>query len=342
MKENHNDAIEVLITLHLSPSIFTQLQNVSPRLRLTMLPAHSPGEIPDHLWSRTEILYTHRVLPDPVRAPHLRWVQFSLAGIDFTAGLPLFQQNKVIATTLSGANAPQMAEHAVMMMLALGHQLPEQMKNQQETVWPQERENFSPLELRGSTVGIIGYGSVGRQIAYLLTPFGVNILAAKRDSRHPEDGGYIPKGMGDPEGRRVHHLYSIRELGAMIPLCDFLIVATPLTEKTRNLLGAELLKLMKPSAYLVDISRGGVVDQDALVFALEEKRLAGAALDVFPEEPLPSIHPLWLFPNVIITPHVAGLSISYQARAVDLFSTNLKRYLAGQPLLNQFDPIKGY
>jgi phosphoglycerate dehydrogenase-like enzyme len=229
------------------------------------------------------------------------------------------------------------------MMLALGHHLPDLNSLQKQSEWPPERwERFSPRELRDSTVGIIGYGSVGRQIARLLYGFGAKVLAAKRDAMHPEDNGYIPEGMGDPNGDYVHRLYPTQALQSMLKECDFVVVTTPLTQETRNLLGPNELAVFKPTAYLIDIGRGGVIDQAALITALREHKIAGAALDVFPEEPLPADSPLWKLPNVILSPHIAGYSSAYDARAVALFAENLTRYLAGLPLYNQIDIAKGY
>jgi phosphoglycerate dehydrogenase-like enzyme len=128
----------------------------------------------------------------------------------------------------------------------------------------------------------------------------------------------------------------------MAAKCDYLVVTVPLTAKTRGLVNAKVLEKMKPSAFLVDVSRGGVVDHGALVSALEEKQLAGAALDVYPVEPLPESSPLWEMPGVIVSPHIAGASPLYNERAIELFAANLKRYLAGKPLLNAYDPKLGY
>jgi phosphoglycerate dehydrogenase-like enzyme len=199
-----------------------------------------------------------------------------------------------------------------------------------------------PRELRGSTVGIAGYGSVGRQIARLLQPFGVSILAAKRDVMHPEDTGYTQDGLGDPGGDFFQRLYPVQAIGSMLRECDYLVVTLPHTPETHGLIGAAELAALRPGAALVDISRGGVVDQGALIQALQDRRLAGAALDVFAEEPLPANSALWKMPNVIISPHIAGNSPSYNERAVELFAENLHRFLAGLPLYNRFDAQKGY
>jgi phosphoglycerate dehydrogenase-like enzyme len=217
------------------------------------------------------------------------------------------------------------------------------MAYQKRGEWPLERwQRFSPRELRSSTVGVVGYGSIGRQIARLLQPFGATVLATKRDAMHPEDTGYTPEGWGDPGGDYVHRLYPASALRSMLKECDFVVICVPLTPGTRGLIGADELAVMKPSAFLVDTSRGGIVDHSALIPLLRERKLAGAALDVFPTEPLPADSPLWKLPNVILTPHISGFSPQYDARAVQLFAENLNRYLSGLPLYNRIQLDRGY
>jgi phosphoglycerate dehydrogenase-like enzyme len=343
MEKEKRQPVEVLMTIPFSEQEIQLLREVSPRLRINTVTNRDPREIPADLWSRTEVLYTDRLLPEPEQAPALRWIQFHFAGIDFAADHPLLQKPNLAATTLSGAASPQMAEYALTMLLALGHHLPEMAAAQSRGDWPRDRwDRFRPIELRGSTVGIIGYGSIGREIARLLRAFGAIVLATKRDVMHPEDAGYTIPGLGDPGGDLFHRLYPHQAARSMLRECDFVIVVAPLTPETRGMIGAAELAVMKPSAYLISMARGGIVDQSALAAALQERRIAGAVMDVFTEEPLPQTSPLWKLPNLIITPHIGGLSAQYNARAVDMFTENLKRYLTGAPLLNRFDPQRGY
>jgi phosphoglycerate dehydrogenase-like enzyme len=335
--------VEVLITLPFSDELVNQLRGVSPRLKFTVNKARKTEEVPDDVWSRVEVLYTNNVIPTSEQAPLLRWIQFHWAGIDHVIEAPILKKSDVVATTLSGAAASNLAEYAVMMMLALGHRLPALMANQKKAEWPRDRwERFAPQELSESTVGIIGYGSIGRQIARLLHAFGATILATKRDSMHPEDTGYIPEGQGDPSGDLVRRLYPPQAIRSMFKECDFIVITVPLTSETRKLIGAEELAALKPTAFLIDISRGGIINQADLVTTLKDNRIAGAALDVFTEEPLPSDHPLWKLPNVIITPHISGVTPNYDQRALALFTENLQRYLEGLPLHNQLNTQKGY
>jgi phosphoglycerate dehydrogenase-like enzyme len=335
--------IEVLITTQFKEEQLTQLRGVSPRLKVTAIKAQKAEEVPSEVWGRTEILYTDHVLPTKELAPKLRWIQFHWAGIDHVSDHPLLHDAEITATTLSGASASKMAEYALMMLLALGHRLPEMINFQRKAEWPRDRfERFSPLELRGATVGIVGYGSIGRQIANLLFPFGARVLATKRDPMHPEDSGYMPEDQGDPKGDLVYRLYPSEAVKSMMKECDFVIVTVPLTAENRKLIGSEELASLNQHSFLIDISRGGVIDSAALYAALRDKRIAGAALDVHDEEPLPSDSPFWKLNNVIITPHISGSSPHYNERAVDLFTENLHHYLAEKPLHNRFIAEKGY
>jgi phosphoglycerate dehydrogenase-like enzyme len=246
-------------------------------------------------------------------------------------------------TTMSGANAPPVAEHAIGLALSLSRKIPELVVHQGRAEWITKAPGgYQPKDLQGSTVGIVGYGSIGRQIARLLHNFGVTILAAKRNAMQPQDQGYSSEGTGDPEGNFFTRLYPVQALRSMLSECDLVFVTAPLTPETEGLIGSAELEALKPSCYLVDVSRGGVVDQQALVKALEEKTFAGAAIDVFPEEPLPENSPIWTLPNVLISPHVAGFSPNYDRRAMELFAENLRRYLNEEPLYNQLDLRRGY
>lgn len=338
-----DDPIEVLITLTLTDELIKQIAEVSPDLAVERIVARKSDEIGDEIWKRVEVLYTNRVIPKPEQAPRLNWIQLHWAGLDHTLEEPIIHKEGISITSMSGASAPQMAEHAVMMMLALGHHMPDVFAHQKRAEWPSGRwELFSPHELRNSTVGIVGYGSIGRQIARLLQGFGATVLATKRDVLHPEDTGYTVEGLGDPGGDMVNRLYPTQAICTMIKECDYVVITVPLTAATRGMIGAKELAEFKTSAYLVDISRGGVVDHTHLIPLLRDHKLAGAALDVYPVEPLPADSPLWKLPNVILTPHIAGFSPQYDERAVALFIQNLHRYLEDLPLYNKLDPALQY
>ena len=338
-----DEPIEVLITLPFTDELTKKITDVSPRIVVEKIVSRKADEVSAEVWKKVEVLYTNRALPSPEQAPRLRWIQFHWAGLDHALEEPILMHEDLNVTSMSGASASQMAEHAVMMMLALGHHMPDVFAHQRKAEWPSGRwELFTPLELRGSTVGIVGYGSIGRQIARLLQTFGAKVLATKRDIRHPEDTGYTVDGLGDPDGDLVNRLYPPQALISMLKDCDYIVVTLPRTKETRGIIGTKELAACKPGAYLVDISRGEIVDQNALIPLLREHKIAGAAVDVFPVEPLPADNPLWKLPNVIITPHIAGFSAQYDERAVELFAQNLHRYLEHLPLYNRLDAALEY
>lgn len=335
--------VNVLITIPFAEPLVERLRAVSPRLNIQVSPARAGADLPMDNLQEVEVLYTARALPEPDLVPELRWIQFHFAGIDHVSDHPLVRSNSVQITTLSGAAVSQMAEFALMSMLALGRHLLRMAADKRERRWADDRfDRFSPVELRDSTVGIVGYGSIGREIARLCRAFGAEILSVKRDLMHLKQENYRQEGMGDPEAELVNRIYPPEAAASMAALCDFLVVTVPLTAQTRGMIGKEILGEMKDDAFLIDISRGGVVDHGALIEALQEGSIAGAALDVYPVEPLPESSPLWRLPNVILSPHVAGASPRYLEKAADLFADNLRRFLAEEPLLNLYDPERGY
>jgi phosphoglycerate dehydrogenase-like enzyme len=336
------EPVLVLITEPFSPDIITRLQAISPRLEVHLHPAAKLEEVPPQLLARAEVLYTMRIVPPPEQAPNLKWIQFHTAGLDHFAGAPILARG-VRFTSMSGASATQIAEYVVMMLLALGHRLPDLVRAQAAHEWPRDKwERFAPRELRGSTVGIVGYGSVGRETARLCQAFGMRVLAVKRDVMSPEDTGYAPEGVGDPEGWIPARIYPPQSAKRMLAECDFVVISAPLTSTTRAWFDAEMVAAMRDGACLVDISRGRILDEEALQKALESGKIAGAALDVFAHEPLAPDDSLWDAPCLFLTPHIAGGSPRYDARAAEVFAENLRRYLDRRPLMNLFDPQKGY
>jgi phosphoglycerate dehydrogenase-like enzyme len=334
-------SVNVLSTGRFTREQLDRLRAVSPRLHLTQHTVSNVDELPVEAWSEVEVLCTFRALPEMEQAPHLRWVQLLSAGANHVIDHPMFSEG-VMLTTASGMHAIQVGELAVAMMLAWGQRLLGLIEHQRKAEWSSRRfELFMPHELRNATVGIVGYGSIGREIGRLATAFGMRVLAYD-ESEDLVDRGYTIPGIGDPEGKLPERYYRPGELCVFLAECDYVVLAVPLTKATRHLIGTQELKAIKPSAFLVNISRGDVVDEAALVKALQQGWIAGAGLDVFAQEPLPSDSPLWGLDNVILTPHIGGMTPYYDERAADLFAQNLQRYLERQPLLNQIDMEKGY
>lgn len=336
-------SLEVLVTVALPDEVLQRIRSLSPRIRISFHPVQKVDEIPVEVWSKAEVLYTDVLTPDPILVPNLRWVQYHYAGIDYIQGSELAKRTDLKITNMSGANVIQSAEYLLMAMLMLGHRIPDLFGNQLKRDWPADRwERFTPFELNGATVGFVGYGSIARETARLLQPFKPTILAAKRDAMHPTDDGYIIEGRGDPEGNLFNRLYPIQALHSMLKESDFVIVTLPLTPETRGIFGENEFKVMKPGSFLINTSRGGIVDESALIAALQEKKIGGAIFDVFAQEPLPPDSPMWKQPNLFLTPHVSGFSPIYKLRAGELFIENLQRYLHGDALLNMYNINRNY
>jgi len=338
MNENKDDKIQVVVAMDFSDDLIQRLRDISPRL---VVERHFPY-VPDAAWAKAEVLYTVARFPQPQQAPMLRWIQLHSAGLEHALKEPIMQAEDVLVTSASGIHAAHMANYCLMMILSFHYGLPRMLAYQAQAKWA-EPEVFEPVDMRQQTVGIVGYGSIGRELARQLQPLGVKILASKRNIKQlSETNAYAQSNIGDPTGDIPDRLYPADAILSMLAECDYVVVATPLTEETRNLINEEALDAMKETAVLINVARGGVVDEAALVSALAAEKIAGAALDVFEQEPLPKSSPLWNLDNVIISPHVSGNASDYHEKAANLFVANLRRYLENQPLLNQLDRQRGY
>ena len=332
--------LNVLVTMRFNETQLDRLRQVSPSLRVTCEDAATAD------YSRTDVLYAGTPPDDLSRAPRLSWVQLHMAGVNALYAHPLYARSAITLTTTSGVHAATIAQYAVTMMLALAHRVRRMVEWQARGTWPPDEQRwplFVPTEIRGATLGIIGYGSIGRELARIAkTAFGMSVLACKRDPSVRRDSGYCPPGTGDPEGVLPDAWLSPRELPALLARSDVVVMCAPATPETAIMIGAAQLAAMKPTAYFINVGRGATVDEAALVRSLAARRIAGAAIDVFAQEPPPAGHALFGLDNVIVSPHVSGFLPSYDDRCADLFADNLRRYLAGTPLLNLVDREKGY
>lgn len=340
---SEENPLHILITVSFPAELLQRVRELSPDIRIHSHPTRNADDLPEDLLHQIDVLYTISALPEPDLVPNLRWVQCHYAGIDHISDHPLVRSPEVVVTTMSGASAPQLAEFGLMSLLALGHRLPEIMNSDPAESWNEDRyTRFEPIELRGSTVGIVGYGSIGREMGRLCQQLGAEVLATKYNLKQLADTGYMPDGLGDPQAEIPVRIYPPEAIKSMLSLCDFVVITLPLTAKTAGMIDEEVFKAIKPNAYLVDISRGGIVNHGALLESLNSGRLAGAALDVYPIEPLPESSPLWELSNVILSPHLAGASKHYMSRAIDVFTANLQRFLSDETLLNVFSPDLEY
>jgi phosphoglycerate dehydrogenase-like enzyme len=253
----------------------------------------------------------------------LRWVHYSATGVEHMP-LDLFRERGVVLTNGAGLYAQPIAEHVVMCMLVARLNLLGVLGAQAASAWTPDVE--SDQELSGSVALILGYGQLGRAIGTRLHALGVDVLAARRSAGLESDGGVVSAG----------------DWRARLPDVDFLVLTLPSTRETRNIIGASELAALKQGAWIVNVARGNLVDESALLDALAAGRLGGAALDAFAQEPLPPDHPLWRLPNVILSPHSSWRSSRLDERQVELFSDNLGRFLTGRPFRNVVDLDAGY
>ena len=337
--------IKVLITWRFDEPYIHRFTDISDDLDIMFRPARTYTDIQADTWASADVLYTLNIFPPAESMPNLKWVQVHSAGVDKVLKQPVIaEQPDLLLTTTSGIHATNIAEYALGFILMFGHRVPNMMNSQREKEWADDRhETFLPMELRHATVGIVGYGAIGREIARLVKTFGGKVLASKRDAKTVEDREHFAfEETGDPEGVKFDRLYPPQALATMVRDCDFVVITLPLTESTANLFDAKVVKAMKPGSYLINVGRGGIVDEDAVLDGLQSGKIAGAAFDVFAEEPLPEDHPLWDAPNMIITPHISGNTPDYDAKAALVFEENLRRYVEGEPLLNKVNWDVGY
>ena len=278
------------------------------------------------LLAEAEVLYGLFLPQDLLsRTPRLKWVQTMSAGVDRFTTTDIWD-SPVILTGVSGIHATPIGEFVLEFMLMFAKQAPFCYKMQQKHEWAR----FMPGVLRDKTVGIVGLGSIGREVARLCKAFGMRVIATRRSAKQSARARYVDK------------LLPVKQLKQLLGESDYVVIATPLTPETTGLIGTVELKAMKPTGYIINIGRGGIIDEEALIQALDEKQIAGAGLDVTAIEPLPTDSRLWDFENVILTPHVSGGMEDYMKRATDLFCKNLERYLNNKRLLNVIDKTRGY
>lgn len=258
--------------------------------------------------------------------PGLRWLHLQSAGVNGYERREIYARDDVIVTRAAGVHAPAMAEHALGMALSLTRKLPELYRSQQEGRW---QPIHARKELHGAEVLMLGTGYLAAAITPLLKPFGCRITGIRRDT-------------GKPLPPDFDRMLPPEKLHEALGEADYIFSTLPLTDKTRHMLDAEAFRALKPGAILVNIGRGGTIDHEALLAALEDGRLAGAGLDVTEPEPLPAGHPLWSAPNVIITPHCSAWSDATDKRRYDTFLRNLDLFLKGEPLPGRIDFEAGY
>lgn len=261
----------------------------------------------------------------------LQWIHVPWAGINSLLTVPGVRRTAIPVTNSSGVMADSVADQVMAYLLMLNRSLAGQIRNQGKREWRRYTSVEDPDRrvLRGMTLGILGYGAIGRGVAVRGAAFGMRVIAVRRTvSPDPE-----------PPAERF---YAPDDLHGFLAACDFLVIALPLTPETEGLIGADAFRRMKRTAFLVNIARGKIIKEGEMIAALKEGTIAGAALDVFAEEPLPEDSVLWEMENVIVTPHSAGGFVGFGSAVTDLFLENLTRFVKGEELRNRVDPAEGY
>jgi D-2-hydroxyacid dehydrogenase (NADP+) len=268
-------------------------------------------------------VYSRQFFSAVRKAPKLKWLQVFNAGVDH----PIFSEmlhRGVRVTTSSGASAVPIAHTAICGLLMLSRNMPRYLAAQREHKWDPMRGQAAPRDLAGQTAVIFGMGHIGAEIARLARALGLRAIGVRRSPRTPEDP--------------VDEMYTPAELPKLLPRADWLIMAAPLTAETRKLINADVLSRLPRNAHFINVARGEIVDEPALIEALRDGRLGGAYLDVFEEEPLPPESPFWDMPNVIVTPHNSSASRGNDQRVFEIFLENLRRWRRGEALMNEVKP----
>ena len=256
------------------------------------------------------------------KSRNLQWLHSTSAGVDKLLFPELIKSN-VLLTNSRGIHPIPIAEHVFAAILCFQRRFKEHILNQERKQWVYKRSE----ELYGKTLCIIGVGNIGKRIAFLAKAFGCKTIGIKRSLE---------------KIKHLDEIYSIKDLNKAIPKADYIILCLPSTSKTKNIISEPQLRLMKSSAILINIGRGSAINDEALIHALKSKQIAGAALDVFKEEPLPSTHPYYSLDKIIITPHHSGSTLEYDKRSVDIFCNNLRAFLNKKPMPTLVNKKEGY
>ena len=316
-------------------SLWTAPDWVVPRLRIAF-PEHEFVHLIDYSKIEEEIRDAEVVVSSFLRpeqfaaARCVRWVHSPAAAVHQLL-FPELVVSNVALTNAREVHAPVVAEHVIAQIFALAKQIPSCVRYQQQRIWAQQLLWDSaprPQEVMGSTLGLVGLGAIGNEVVQRANALGMKVIAVREHPEKPAKG--------------VDAVYGPQDLNKLLSQSDFVVLAAPVTPSTQRLINADRLAQMKPSSYLINVGRGALIDELALVDALGKNQIAGAALDVFEQEPLAADSPLWQLENLLITPHAAGLTERLWDRHFALICENLRRYLAGEELQGLVDKARGY
>jgi D-2-hydroxyacid dehydrogenase (NADP+) len=332
------------LDLWIAPEWFAdRLREEFPQLEVVRMTAYDgiEKEIAD-----ADIAFTFSLRPEQfAEAKRLRWIQSPAAAVHQFL-FPELVNSDVILTNAREVHGPVVAEHVIAVIFALAKRIPESVRFQKKHVWGQEtlwQNHAAPAELAGAPLGLVGLGSIGRNVAQRASALGMKVIAVRHSYVSQKPGGVgRPAGVKADRPEFVDEVLPTSKLGEMLARADYVVLAVPVTDETRGMIGAEQFSRMKRDAYIINVGRGPLIDEAALIEALRKRTIAGAALDVFDQEPLPADSPLWDLENLLITPHTAGMTTKLWERHYTLFSENLRRFLCDEPLLATVDKKLGY
>lgn len=330
--------MRLLLDTALRPETVERLRALSPALEVVDASGDPSFDVDGLLDPGVEIIVGSRAPTDLTQVPGLRWLQLRSAGVDHLAADPPWAKG-VLVTNARGVFAIPIGEYVTGAILRIHQPLAAWSTDQAVHRWPPSDDQRVATLARGGMAVIVGYGSIGREVARQLHALGLQILAVKPRPELRTDPSFRVPGTGDPDGSIPSRIVGVEALADVAHEADYLVLTLPLTPGSRGLVGRKVLAALPPRAWLINVSRGALVDEPELVEALRAGRLAGAVLDVASHEPLSPDSQLWDAPNLTITPHVSGATLEFLD---DLVVENVRRYLAGEPLLNPIDPNRGY
>ena len=344
--------VNYLSTLRFDAEFLAAVQSSADGVEVLQLTAESADEIPAQVWAQVDVLHTYGAFPDAALAPKLRWIQLDTSGVDHVRRHGVWLGDVAI-TSIGGVSPVPLAEYTLWAILGVAHRLPALLDVHRSRQWPDPVDRWNrmlPAPVRGATVGIVGYGRIGREIGRLALAFGMKVIGVSRTAggttRSDQYQGLSNTPLSDARSgdslQDSAMIVSPARLHEVLRLVDYLVVVVPLTDQTANMIDGAALAALKDGAVVINVARGGIVDEQALRANLRSGHIRAAVLDVFDAEPLSAADPWWDEPNVFVTPHVSGLAPHYREHVLDIVSQNLRRFCAGQPLLNVVDRVQGY
>jgi phosphoglycerate dehydrogenase-like enzyme len=341
--------VNYLSTLDFDQDWLDSVAAVSPDVVVRQVTTDSLDAVPAGVLAGVDVLHTSAALPERSRMPRLRWVQLDTSGVDHVVGHPIWDDPDCEITTIGGVSPGPIAEFVQFAILGFAHRLPSLLAVRRTRDWPTNAgrwRDYGPAPVAGATVTVVGYGRIGREIGHRARALGLHVIGVSRSGVAADaarlEQWYDPLRRYEQGNGDEVELVAPDRLHEALSRADYVVIVVPLTGRTRGMVDAEAIKAMKPGAVLINVARGGIVDESALLDAVRSGAVGGAVLDVFDDEPLPPGSPWWDEPNVLVTPHVSGLAAAYRREVASIVKENLRRFLDGEVLLNRVDRAAGY